>query len=65
MYCGNKCFQEGQGLGKAEQGIVRALEVEKTSKRGGRIINDRDESPPPKAPGVLIILGRIINGKKK
>jgi len=43
-------FKEGQGLGKAEQGIVRALEVEKTSKRGGRIINDRDESPPPKAP---------------
>lgn len=34
--------QEGQGLGKAGQGIARALAVEKTSKRGGRIIHERD-----------------------
>ena len=40
-------LQEGQGLGKSEQGIVKALEVEKTSKRGGRIVLERDESPPP------------------
>ena len=27
-------FKEGQGLGKKEQGISMALQVEKTSKRG-------------------------------
>jgi len=43
-------FKEGQGLGKSEQGIVRALEVEKTSKRGGRIVYDKDDSPPPSEP---------------
>uniref|UniRef100_A0A8C2QEQ8 Splicing factor 45 n=1 Tax=Cricetulus griseus TaxID=10029 RepID=A0A8C2QEQ8_CRIGR len=31
-------FQEGQGLGKHEQGLITALSVEKTSKRGGNII---------------------------
>ncbi|XP_042227133.1 splicing factor 45-like [Homarus americanus] len=40
-------FKEGQGLGKSEQGIVRALEVEKTSKRGGRIVLEREDSPGP------------------
>ncbi|XP_050431827.1 splicing factor 45 [Adelges cooleyi] len=34
-------FKEGQGLGKKEQGISVALQVEKTSKRGGRIIHER------------------------
>ncbi|XP_050729848.1 splicing factor 45-like [Eriocheir sinensis] len=43
-------FKEGQGLGKSEQGIVRALEVEKTSKRGGRIVHESDEPLPPAAP---------------
>ncbi|XP_063588149.1 splicing factor 45-like [Penaeus indicus] len=42
-------FKEGQGLGKSEQGIVRALEVEKTSKRGGRIVLEREDSPGPPA----------------
>lgn len=37
-------------MGKSEQGIVRALEVEKTSKRGGRIVHESDEPPPPAAP---------------
>ncbi|XP_050348147.1 splicing factor 45 [Nymphalis io] len=42
-------FKEGQGLGKKEQGMSVALQVEKTSKRGGRIIHERDNSsmPPP------------------
>uniref|UniRef100_A0A8C6UFL7 Splicing factor 45 n=1 Tax=Neogobius melanostomus TaxID=47308 RepID=A0A8C6UFL7_9GOBI len=31
-------FKEGQGLGKHEQGLSTALSVEKTSKRGGKII---------------------------
>ncbi|KAG8227334.1 hypothetical protein J437_LFUL006292 [Ladona fulva] len=38
---------EGQGLGKQEQGISMALQVEKTSKRGGRIISEKDIMPPP------------------
>ncbi|XP_050666279.1 splicing factor 45 [Leptidea sinapis] len=42
-------FKEGQGLGKKEQGMSVALQVEKTSKRGGRIIHEKDNSvmPPP------------------
>lgn len=40
-------FKDGQGLGKQEQGISSALQVEKTSKRGGRIINDMSAVPPP------------------
>jgi hypothetical protein len=45
--------QEGQGLGKQEQGIAMALQVEKTSKRGGRIISEKEIMPPPPvtAPG--------------
>ena len=31
-------FREGQGLGKHEQGLSTALSVEKTSKRGDKII---------------------------
>ncbi|KAK9502092.1 hypothetical protein O3M35_012688 [Rhynocoris fuscipes] len=40
-------FKEGQGLGKKEQGISMALQVEKTSKRGGRIVHEKDIMPPP------------------
>ncbi|CAG9796652.1 unnamed protein product [Diatraea saccharalis] len=42
-------FKEGQGLGKKEQGMSVALQVEKTSKRGGRIIHEKDGNvmPPP------------------
>lgn len=35
-------FKEGQGLGKQEQGMSMALQVEKTSKRGGRIIHEKE-----------------------
>ncbi|CAK6959896.1 splicing factor 45 isoform X3 [Scomber scombrus] len=39
-------FKEGQGLGKHEQGLSTALSVEKTSKRGGKIIiGDAAEKP--------------------
>lgn len=48
-------FKDGQGLGKKEQGMSIALQVEKTSKRGGRIIHEKElllpstnsPSPPP------------------
>uniref|UniRef100_A0A3Q1HCF8 Splicing factor 45 n=1 Tax=Anabas testudineus TaxID=64144 RepID=A0A3Q1HCF8_ANATE len=41
-------FKEGQGLGKHEQGLSTALSVEKTSKRGGKIIvGDAAEKPDP------------------
>ncbi|XP_049632294.1 splicing factor 45 [Suncus etruscus] len=43
-------FREGQGLGKHEQGLSTALSVEKTSKRGGKIIvgdaMEKGGSPP-------------------
>ncbi|SPP85537.1 splicing factor 45 [Drosophila guanche] len=35
-------FKDGQGLGKSEQGMSMALQVEKTSKRGGRIIHEKE-----------------------
>ena len=44
-------YREGQGLGKSEQGMSTALFVEKTSKRGGKIIHERDL---PKGNGGLI-----------
>uniref|UniRef100_A0A674A0M0 Splicing factor 45 n=1 Tax=Salmo trutta TaxID=8032 RepID=A0A674A0M0_SALTR len=41
-------FREGQGLGKHEQGLSTALSVEKTSKRGGKIIiGDATEKTDP------------------
>ncbi|KAF5287569.1 hypothetical protein FQA39_LY15898 [Lamprigera yunnana] len=40
-------FKEGQGLGKQEQGMSMALQVEKTSKRGGRIIHEKEIILPP------------------
>lgn len=45
-------YQEGKGLGKQEQGISTALQVEKTSKNGGVIVNsanndDFSAMPPP------------------
>lgn len=40
-------FKDGQGLGKQEQGISMALQVEKTSKRGGRIIHEKEIPTSP------------------
>ncbi|XP_061570224.1 splicing factor 45 isoform X1 [Cololabis saira] len=49
-------FREGQGLGKHEQGLSTALSVEKTSKRGGKIIiGDAAEKPGSSQSGVLDI----------
>lgn len=43
-------FRDGQGLGKKEQGMSMALQVEKTSKRGGRIIHEKEINQPAIAP---------------
>lgn len=43
-------FKEGQGLGKKEQGMSVALQVEKTSKRGGRIVGEKEQLMPPPPP---------------
>jgi len=44
-------YRDGEGLGKNEQGISQALVVEKTSRRGGIIINkDNAGTPPPEQP---------------
>ena len=43
-------YKEGSGLGKDGQGISTALVVEKTSKRGGRIVNVGDDQPPAQEP---------------
>lgn len=38
-------YREGQGLGKSQQGISSALMVEKTSKRGGKIVLEKESTP--------------------
>eukprot|EP00096_Caligus_rogercresseyi_P010491 TRINITY_DN3843_c0_g1_i3.p1 TRINITY_DN3843_c0_g1~~TRINITY_DN3843_c0_g1_i3.p1 ORF type:complete len:418 (-),score=134.48 TRINITY_DN3843_c0_g1_i3:874-2127(-) len=43
-------YKQGQGLGREEQGISMALSVEKTSKRGGRIVQEKD-CKPEESPG--------------
>ena len=35
-------YKSGEGLGRDNQGMSMALQVEKTSKRGGKIIHERD-----------------------
>lgn len=35
-------YREGQGLGREGQGMSTALVVEKTSRRGGKIIHEKD-----------------------
>lgn len=40
-------YKQGQGLGRSEQGMSQALSVEKTSRRGGRIVHEKDLMPPP------------------
>jgi len=40
-------YKQGQGLGRTQQGMSQALAVEKTSKRGGRIVHENDFKKPP------------------
>jgi len=58
-------YKEGTGLGKNKQGITKSLQVEKTSRRGGRIINEdkveelaKGASIPP--PSNLYGLGGLV-----
>jgi len=51
-------YKEGEGLGRNKQGMSIALQVEKTGKRSGRIIHEKDViepvTPTPPAPPVLL-----------
>jgi splicing factor 45 len=53
-------YREGQGLGKSQQGMSSALMVEKTSKRGGKILHEKEYAPketilppPPPPPSMM------------
>lgn len=35
-------YKEGEGLGRNKQGMSMALQVEKTGRRSGRIIHEKD-----------------------
>ena len=35
-------YKHGSGLGREEQGMSMALQVEKTSRRGGKIVHEKD-----------------------
>ncbi|XP_039617267.1 splicing factor 45 [Polypterus senegalus] len=61
-------FREGQGLGKHEQGLSTALSVEKTSKRGGKIIvgdvTDKSAASQTAIPGNELPLWASDSSKK-
>jgi splicing factor 45 len=40
-------YKEGEGLGRNKQGMSVALQVEKTGKRSGRIIHEKDVTVAP------------------
>ncbi|CAF0785412.1 unnamed protein product [Brachionus calyciflorus] len=40
-------YKEGEGLGRNNQGMSMALQVEKTGRRSGRIIHEKDVPEPP------------------
>lgn len=55
-------WNSNKGLGKDEQGMASALTVEKTSKRGGRIIHESEFKEPPllmPPPSSLAIPGSV------
>lgn len=54
-------YKEGTGLGKNKQGITKSLQVEKTSRRGGRIINeDKPGGVAIAPPANLYGLGSLV-----
>lgn len=60
-------FREGQGLGKHEQGLSTALSVEKTSKRGGKIIvgdaADKGKGPLSKQRKCILTTMQAVTGR--
>ncbi|XP_054168759.1 splicing factor 45-like [Oppia nitens] len=60
-------YREGQGLGREEQGMSSALSVEKTSKRGGKIISDVSQTlmPPPPPPSTTESITEIMKNPSK
>jgi splicing factor 45 len=67
-------WKAGQGLGKTEQGLKTALSVEKTSLRGGKIVNKdsaelmlpppppggAEETNRPKGPAIPAVTTRVV-----
>ncbi len=49
-------YREGEGLGRNKQGMSVALQVEKTGKRSGRIIHEKDvqKEPQPLQPAEVM-----------
>ena len=47
-------YKEGEGLGRNKQGMSIALQVEKTGRRSGRIIHEKD-----------VPLGKYLNNTSK
>ncbi|CAH1785008.1 unnamed protein product, partial [Owenia fusiformis] len=63
-------YKEGQGLGKNKQGMSTALQVEKTSKRGGKIIHEKDipkmeAFPPPPQPPPVVNTAELLKNPSK
>uniref|UniRef100_A0A1I8I9I1 RNA-binding motif protein 17 n=1 Tax=Macrostomum lignano TaxID=282301 RepID=A0A1I8I9I1_9PLAT len=50
-------YRHGQGLGREGQGMASALSVEKTSKRGGKIVSELDRY---KNPSLVIMLTNMV-----
>ncbi|CAB4055571.1 RBM17 [Lepeophtheirus salmonis] len=54
-------YKQGQGLGRDEQGMSMALSVEKTSKRGGRIVHEKDlKQQPPEDTSPNTLQGMVL-----
>ena len=56
-------YKEGEGLGRNKQGMSIALQVEKTGKRSGRIIHEKDVVVAPIIGKTFISSLEIDNSK--
>ncbi|XP_044733744.1 splicing factor 45-like [Chrysoperla carnea] len=54
-------FKEGQGLGKDEQGMSTALQVQRTVRNCGRILHEKDLMPPPTSQNTRVQKSSIEN----
>lgn len=55
-------YREGSGLGREEQGISKALQVEKTSKTHGKIVSESDAKKleDPSTPTTVVLLRNMV-----